>query len=260
VLVPLVLLALAVADSGSADTLVRIPGALLRLGWTKERAAGIGTFRQTANSPNSETREGDCRWFGSPAQASLTFEKGTLARIRLKLSPVAPHVVSYIEDELRRQGYRRVRWVPDSSLAESEWAGRTHIQISSGGGKLTADITPAPPPPSPPPVVVKLDTLDFLAADAIPGLPAPVRRFMPPGPERPASPESFGVFGRVLVNALVDTAGVVIEAHVARSIAALDSSALEWARGVLFEPYRHLERPALVRVGIPVLFLPGRPK
>ncbi len=240
------------------DTVLRAPGSPLRFGWTQERLAALGPFRRVSGSATQAIREGDCVWFGAPAQAQLTFRGDHLSRVRLTLQSVAPHVLDYVLDEMRREGFRRTGWSSTSDGGEWEWVGPTLATLTFSGTTLTGDfrLNPEPPPPlaAPAPATSALDTLDL----AQPGdRPPPVRRFTPDLPPRPPAAVASGLFGRVVMRALVDTSGVVIDAGALRGPAALESAALDWARAIRFEPYLDRGRAVRFWTEITALFVPG---
>lgn len=242
-----------------ADTMLRLPGSPLRLGWTQERVAALGTFRKLSSSANTVTREGDSRWLGAPSRVTLTFRDDRLSSVRLTLESAAPHIANYAEDELRRQGYRCVKRTSSTAGTESEWMGRAHARLSANATTLSCEFEPrvAPPLHPPMPAIAPLDTIDFLSLEVSSRLATPVRLFTPDPPPRPAAAIEAGVFGRVLVKALVDTSGAVIGASTIRGAAMLEANAIEWAKAVRFAPYRDQDRAARFWIGIPVLFLPG---
>jgi TonB family protein len=72
--------------------------------------------------------------------------------------------------------------------------------------------------------------------------------------ERPAMARENGVFGRVLVDALVDTAGRVVATRIARGSPMLDSTARECARHYRYAPYVQRGRPSPFWITIVVRF------
>lgn len=273
-------LAAPAAPAGAAapiDTLVRVPGSALRLGWSQERTSALGSFGPGGSAAGGEVREGEIRWFGSPARASLTYRSGRLAEARLVLSPASPRLASYVPDELRRRGYRLLGDVLTSGTSLSEWEGEAKIRLTIGGGSVTAEVSPRSVPASEEPVASAAATagpgseppsdaaagqgappLDFTAEGASDSLPAPLRTVTPADPVRPQLAVEAGVFGRVMVRARVSVEGLVEHAEIERGIAELNSEALEWAGGVRFAPYLHQGRTVPFVVRIPVAFLPAR--
>jgi TonB family protein len=240
-----------------ADTLVRVPGSALRLGWSSERTSVLGSFRLAGGSAGGEVREGEVTWFGSPARVTLTYRTGRLAEVRLAATSASPRLANYVPDDLRRRGYRRVGEVLNSGTSVSEWEGAANIRLTVGEGSVTAEVSPRAAPVAtatePPPAL-----LDFTLEGAMDSLPQPRRTLTPADPVRPQLAVEAGVFGRVLVRARVDVSGTVEHAEIERGIAELNNEALEWAGAVRFEPYLHQGRPAPFVVRIPVAFLPAR--
>ncbi|MEO5880615.1 MAG: TonB family protein [Candidatus Eisenbacteria bacterium] len=256
------------------DTLVRVPGCALRLGWSQERSSTLGSFRRVGSAAGGEVHEGEIRWFGSPARASLTYRSGRIADARLVSSPASPRLAGYVPDELRRRGYRRVGEVLTSGTSVSEWEGGSKIRLTIGGGSVTAEVSPRSMPafeepaadsgapgrelPSATPVSEGTPPLDFTTDGAAASLPAPRRTVTPAAPVRPRMAVDAGVFGRVMVRARVDAEGKVEQVEIERGIAELNHEALEWAGAVRFAPYLHQGRAVPFVVRIPVAFLPAR--
>jgi hypothetical protein len=241
------------AAAAPADTSVRIPGAGFRLGWTPERTAALGAFRLASSTADSTTREGDCRWFGGNASARLTYRDGHLTRAVLMLDKPPPYLVSYALDEMRRAGYRRTAAEQTDKSQTSEWLGRARAWFAITDARMTGNFsTLAIIEPSAP---AGADTLDFTQAGGpVDTLPPPVFSFRPPNPDRPPGAVQNGVFGRVMVGALVDTTGAVAAVRIARGISELNDAALAWARQVRYQPYVFMNRPAWFRIGVSVAF------
>lgn len=147
------------APGAPGDTLTRVPGSPLRLGWTQERTSALGPFAQRSANEGVTVRRGDVRWFGTTAQATLTYRDGRLAAVRLESAKPTPALLSYAPDELRRAGYRRVSHVIDPGTDRSEWIGPGTITLTASATSLIAEVKPrgaaaasvaASAPPSPP--------------------------------------------------------------------------------------------------------------
>lgn len=278
------------------DTLTRVPGTQLRLGWTHERASALGAFQQQGEEGDVTTRHGDVRWFGTTSQATLTYRAGRLCTVRLECAKPTPALLSYAPDELRRAGYRCVRHEVASGNDRTEWSGPSRILLTASASSLVAEVSPrgaaavgpaavkASPDSSAPaaasatgaaaaspagaaaaggePVPGRLaGEIDFTTPRAD-SLPAPRVVSTPPPPVRPRIAIDAGLFGRVQVRARVDTTGHVVHAEIARGITEFNSAALAWAADVRYEPYRVAGRLAPVVVLIPVVFTrtdDGRP-
>lgn len=255
--------ATAASEPAPTDTLVRIPGSPLRLGWDPERTSVLGAFRLTASEGGTIARDGETTWFGDQAKTHLTFRDGRLSSVRLAATHPTPRLVSYVPDDLRRRGYRRVRLEENSGGSTSEWVGPARAVLTLSDASVTAEFSPAPPPgkggqPAARSASAPTETLDFTAPGGTDSLPPPRRSAMPGDPVRPREAVEASVFGRVMVLADVDTSGVVSHVEILRGIRELNTAALDWAALVRFEPYRHLGRAARFRITIPVAFLPVR--
>ena len=284
-MIPALALLVILATDAPGDTLTRVPGSPLRLGWTQERTSLLGSFQQQSSNDDVTVRRGDVRWFGTTSQGTLTYHDGRLAAVRLECTKPTPALLSYVPDELRRAGYRRVSDVVGSGTERSEWTGPGAITLTASAASLVAEVTARNVAPAPdavnaanamphlPAVTAARDTSTSGAAaagdsgtpGALPGeidftatradtLPAPRVASTPPPPVRPRIAIDAGLFGRVQVRARVDTTGHVVHAEIARGIAEFNSAALAWAADVRFEPYRVNGRPAPVVVLIPVVF------
>jgi len=243
------------AAAAPADTSARIPGAAFRLGWTPDRTAALGAFRLASSVADSAIREGDCRWFGNNASARLTYRDGHLTRAVLMLEKPPPYLVSYALDEMRRAGYRRTAAEETAKSQTSEWLGRTRASFAITDARMTGNFSTLAISEPSGPALAGADTLDFTQAGGpVDTLPPPVFAFRPPSPDRPPVAVQAGVFGRVMVGALVDTSGAVAAVHIARGISELNDAALAWARQVRYQPYVFMSRPAWFRIGVSVAF------
>ena len=126
------------------DTLVRVPGSPLRLGWSLERASALGSFHLTESSAAAISREGELSWFAAPAKALLTFREGRLAEIRLTATGVSGRFVSYVPDDLRRQGYRRTSEEVSAGTSVTEWLGRARIRLTISPASVIAEVSARP--------------------------------------------------------------------------------------------------------------------
>jgi len=122
------------------DTSIRVPGSSLRLGWSHERTSVLGSFKEESNAGETAVRRGNVRWFGATAQATLTYRAGRLAVVRLQCTEATPALASYVPDELRREGYRRVSDVIESGAETTEWLGPGRVTLSASGKSLIASV------------------------------------------------------------------------------------------------------------------------
>jgi TonB family protein len=245
------------APAAPADTSARIPGAAFKLGWSADRAATLGSFRMVSSSADSVAREGDCRWFGNSASARLTYRDGRLTRAVLTLDQPPPYLVSYAIDEMRRAGYRRTSLDSIGGAQASVWVGRARATLSVNRTKMTGNFStfevfvPTTPAGS--------DTIDFTqVVNMVDTLPPPQFASRPPSPDRPPGAVQAGVFGRVMVGALVDTSGAVAAVRIDRGISELNDAALAWAQQVRYRPYVYQGRPTWFRIGVSVSFSGSR--
>jgi TonB family protein len=161
-----------------------------------------------------------------------------------------------------------------------DWTARAHVRLSTSETGLDAYLEPLAAPPGP----VAGASTATLAGTAAPALPETLRLSLgdangPPGaapapdslparpdslpapavlagcqPVRPEIARQSGVFGRVLVEATVDSSGRVVEARVIRGVPMLDDAALECARQYRFAPCAWRGRTHPFRVTLPIRF------
>jgi TonB family protein len=246
------------------DTSVRVPGTVLRFGTTKaevERKVRVALPAAGAGHAG-DPRTYALHFFGLDGTANLTFEGGVLTGASITIDSPTPYDVDYVEDQIARLGYRRSCAARDGLDRRCEWTGRTHISLITSAQNIVAAIEPLPPPAGTAPAhalpapalsaFAPAETLRF-GATGPDSLPAPVRLDSCRA-ERPAIARENGVFGRVLVDALVDTAGRVAATRIARGSPMLDSTALACARRYRYAPYRHRGRPSPFWITIVVRF------
>jgi TonB family protein len=267
----------------AADTTQRVPGTVLRFGTTLERVPEYGRFTPPqpaapARTPGprrpaapvralpagTDVREGPTRFFGLEAQATLTFEARRLTQARFEVDPISAHSLDYLEDQLRRSGFRRGCLRHDPGNWDCRWTGTAVIHLTLAQARLTADVTPPEPPVEPvaaaapaaprgppPDEHAGPDTLTLTGADSLP----PPLAIETCKPVRPDAAKREGVFGRVIVRVLLDVDGRVLDARVDRSVPMLDEAALECARRFRFAPYVVSGRPMRVWHELPLTFL-----
>jgi TonB family protein len=246
-------------DSGAApaaaDTSVRVTGTSLRFGLALDDVDRRGAFHAAQSpEPGTVARAGRMRFFGVDSDALLVFERGRLATARFSSDAVSPAGSDYIEDQLTRMGFQR-RCSLTGDVHSCDWSGRTDVHLQIGAGTLRAEVRPALDEPTPatshrapPPHVVPIAAPVAAQVDSGATAPPDTIAFVHPGTapavldscsaERPAAAREAGIYGRVAVQALVDTSGTVIAAHVTRSVPMLDEAALECARRWRFAPFR----------------------
>lgn len=229
------------------------------------------------------------RFFGLDGEARLEFEDGVLARAAFRVAHPSPHDIDYVEDDLARQGFRRRCEMREGLNRRCVWTARARVQLSTSPMSLEAYIEPVaatttipaatpiaatPPPAVENPVAIPrplpataapAETLQLSFRD--PGVPAQTTSASPwpdslPWPQvlvachavRPEIARQSGVFGRVMVEALVDSSGYVAAARVVRGVPMLDAAALECARQYRFAPYRWRGLVHPFRVALPIRF------
>jgi TonB family protein len=253
-----------------ADTTLRVPGTWLRFGFTPERVLARTSF---AAGPGSATarqviRQGKLSWFGVPGEATLTFRDGRLTRVAIAVAEATPRDVDYVQDELRRLGFRRDCERLERAASRCDWTGRTLVRLTTAARRISADIEPLPPSmaagaarPSPASATRRVRPAARASRPAIAGPDTvPVRpdtllaavRGLPPALtagrttvavldtcplEYPATSREAGIQGRVWVRALVDTTGRALEVRIRRSIPMLDDGALAAVRCWRFAPW-----------------------
>lgn len=132
------------ADSAAPpDTSIRVPGTVLRFGWTRERAGVLGALQEVRSAGATTVRRGDVRWFGATAHATLTFVDNSLGAVRLECTSASPAMVSYAGDELRREGYRRISHDFANGNETSGWTGPAEAAVTASGTSLVAEFSRA---------------------------------------------------------------------------------------------------------------------
>ena len=217
------------------------------------------------------------RFFGLDGQAALEFQDGLLARAVVKVANPSPHDIDYIEDDLARQGFHRRCDSREGLNRRCDWTARAHVRLTTSEASLEAILEPIAVPPRPAPARATVAALPLPTAAALPETlqlsfhdPGPPAESAPasPAPDslpwplvlsscQPVRPEiarQSGVFGRVLVEATVDSSGTVVAARIARGVPMLDAAALECARQYRFARYRWRGRVHPFRLAIPIRF------
>src|SRR6058998_2429587 len=138
------ILALAlVLAAGVADTSTRVPGTVLRFGMPPDRVSALVTLASSGGAGDGmRAFTGDIRFFGLPSHATLSFGEGRLARASFEAKNVSPHSQSYVEDELRRLGYRRRCTALDPKRHVCDWLGATNVHLEIAEQTITAQMEP----------------------------------------------------------------------------------------------------------------------
>jgi TonB family protein len=281
------LLAASVAPSPARDTSLRVPGTALRFGMSQaqvERALRAqpappvptpvpppATAAPAAGGAPAAAPTVRVRFFGLEGQATLGFADDVLANVAIRVANPSPHDIDYVEDDLARRGFRRRCEMRDGLIRRCDWTARAHVKLTTSETSLDAYLEPvAPPPPAvraepatPKPIAAALPETLWLslpetagsggAATASDSLPPPLV-LAGCQPVRPEIARQSGVFGRVLVEATVDSSGHVVAVRVARGVPMLDAPALECARQYRFAPCAWRGRTHPFRVTLPIRF------
>ena len=260
------MLAAAGATAAAPDTSLRVPGTALRFGSSlvqverviRTLPAAPGT--PAGVNPGATARQARLRFFGLDGEATLGFEDGMLAGVRVTVAQPSPHDVDYVEDDLARQGFHRRCELRDGINRNCEWTARARVRLTTSATSLEAEMEPAGVPGRPgaqgggaPPAAAPPETLALTAPSPHDSLPAPVVLDSCVA-VRPDIARQSGVFGRVVVEASVDTGGRVTAVRVVRGVPMLEDAALECARRYHFAPYFRHGRVHPFRVALPIRF------
>jgi len=250
------LLATAGATAPAPDTTLRVPGTTLRFGSPLVRfdraipRLVVAVSPRAGASPGSVARQMPLRFFGLDGEATLEFEAGVLTRARVTVAKASPHDIDYVEDDLARQGFRRRCDQRDGINRTCEWTARTRVRLTTSSGSLEADLEPIAEPRS---TAASPETLTFAAPSPSDPQSGPVVLDSCTA-VRPDLARQSGVFGRVVIEASVDTSGRVVAARVLRGVPMLDDAALECARRYRFAPCRRDGRAHPFKVPLPIRF------
>lgn len=261
----------AATATATVDTTVRVPGTTLRFGIESARfGAAQGFAPSTAEiRPGREGRDGNMRFFGIDSRATLQFENRRLVEADFSIEQASPRQISYLEDDLRRRGFRRQCVTIEAERSICDWTLHSTVRLEITGESVAASIRPlrsifswdtattGPPSPAvalrpPPEVIVHPDTLTLKSE--VQGGPRPDVLRAPGRPRFPEAARRAGVQGVVFVLALVDTTGEVMETVIRRGIAELNEAALPVARSYVFEPLVIDGRKRRYWIEVPIRF------
>ena len=261
---------LAMGSVAAHDTSVRVPGTPLRFGSTLAQVQHV--VRMHPAPPVKLTPPGPAtpgvvvwqtglRFFGLAGAATLDFEDSVLVRAVVFVDHPSPHDIDYVEDDLARQGFHRRCEVREGLVRSCEFTARARVRMTTSEATLEAHLEPTPK--------LTRDTIpavatlpETLALSLPPPSGAAVAAGAPPWATvldscqavRPEIARQSGVFGRVLVEAAVDTAGRVSAARVARGVPMLDDAAVACAWHYRFAPCVWHGRKHPFRVTLPIRF------
>ena len=233
----------------------RVPGTRLRFGATPTQVERVIRTQPAAVAGGTMSRQGPVRFFGLDGRAVLVFRDGTLARVSVSVDNPSPKDIDYVEDELARQGFQRSCTQRQGIARNCEWTSWARVVLVTSETSLAADIEPAPRAaggPTRASAAAPPETLR-VALQPADSLPPPVVLDSCRA-ARPPLARDNGVFGRVMIDALVGLDGRVVATRVTRGVPMLDSAAVECARQYRFAPYLVGGRPSPFWVAIPVRF------
>jgi TonB family protein len=120
------------------DTTTFVPGTPLRFGMRLAAAEAKGF----TGSAEGGGRTGTCRFFGLPCEGTLFFTDERLVRAEFAVSAASDYEERYVEDELRRQGYRRDCMTLNATQSDCVWNGRTRLALTVAGQTMKAVAEP----------------------------------------------------------------------------------------------------------------------
>ena len=260
------------ATSAVVDTTVRVPGTSLRFGMESSLFGAAQGFSPSTEQirPGRTGRDGVMRFFGIDSRATLQFENRHLVEADFVIEQASPRQISYIEDDLRRRGYRERCVQDDGTVSVCDWDGRVQLRLEIEGSNLAASIRPkhsiftweaAETDTGPTLSLLPRDTTDTLvhpdtlsmSPSSQGGRPPDLLR-VPGKPQFPEAARRAGVQGVVTVLALVDTTGDVMDMVIRRGVAELNDAALAVADGYAFKPLIVDGRKRRFWIEIPIRF------
>jgi hypothetical protein len=129
----------------------RVPGTVLRMGEGYARSRRRPGFAPTENvdaAASAVMLAGPLRFFGVDGRARTTFDPSGLSRVTWTMKPLAPHQRDYIEDQLRRLGYRPRCQYLDVNRRECDWVGELQVHVKCDTVMMTAEVVRAGAAPS----------------------------------------------------------------------------------------------------------------
>jgi hypothetical protein len=120
----------------------RIPGTSLRLG-DSAAVARLGPDLRTVSDPDLAPGEvaygGTVRFYGSPGSARLVFREGVLIRAAFSLKHASSRTRAYVEDDLRRLGYRADCRRTGADDRDCDWIGPLSATVRADTALLSAE-------------------------------------------------------------------------------------------------------------------------
>jgi TonB family protein len=247
--------------AAASDTTTLVPGTSLRFGLPLTTLEARG-FRQPG-AIAGVTLSGPCRFFGIPSEATLHFEDSLLVRAEFDAT-ASDYEARYVEDQLRRHGYRRGCRTLSDGMRDCDWTGRTRLTLLVREGtihavadtaeKVAVASPPSPREPVPPPVhAAPPETLSFVSWPNPDSVAASLTTFQC-AVDYPARAREENLQGRVRVRALVDEKGAVVRTTLVNSIPLLDDAAVKSVSCRRFKPLEQVGRPVLYWVEVHVRY------
>ena len=280
----LILALVASLTASMPDTVTRLPGTRLRMGMAEAMVLERGTFAEVKATGGLTARQGDARFFGVPCQATYYFRDGRLARARFQATGVSPRAQDYVEDQLRRSGFRRTCAHDERRDRQCEWlAASLQVRLLIQDDRLDSVIEAWPPPrdaepPARPPekpegterAAAGSGMADSLQDDTtqVATLPETLaislvsRNSASDWPrivsslamDLPEAADRAGAQGVVWVLALVGADGRVRRATVEGGASELDEPAISWVSRARFAPCERNGQPCRFHVRVAVRF------
>lgn len=260
----MIALAVGLLLAAGSDTMTLVPGTSLRfrLPLTALEARG---FRQPG-AIAGVTLTGPCRFFGLPSEATLHFEDSLLVRAEFDAT-ASDYEARYVEDQLRRQGYRRGCRTLSDTERDCDWIGRTRLTLVMREGAIHAvadkavpmapvtqvAIAPVAEPDTAAATPAQADTLT-VARSPLQSRFAHTTAIEEAAPVYPEAARRARIQGRVWTMALVDTRGKIITVVVVKGISELNDAAVHAVRQYRFAPRIVEGKPRPYWVEVPVLF------
>lgn len=120
----------------------RIPGTTMRLGDSLSMVRGRSDLRGTSDpdlAPGELAYTGTMRFYGGPAETKLVFHEGRLLRASFVLKPASTRTRAYVEDDLRRQGYRADCRRARPNDRDCDWAGPLSVTVRADTAQISAE-------------------------------------------------------------------------------------------------------------------------
>lgn len=120
----------------------RIPGTRLRLGDSLAIVRGRPELRAVSDpelDPGELAYAGTVRFYGADGATKLVFHGGRLVRATFTLKPASPRARAYVEDDLRRLGYRSDCRRTGVNDRDCDWSGPLAARVRTDTLQLRAE-------------------------------------------------------------------------------------------------------------------------